>query len=309
MRRNFWLLGAFLLASTLAVAGCCTSDGGGGNGGGGGEDVDFKLGDLIEPFDPPTLEELEAAVAASGGWVDQPVLDSMQLMRERQAGEPQLATVEEALKLRNNSDEENDKIVSALGRLPASDDVVNFDAVITRTTPQALNHMNPLLSSTVTEQEVSGFSSFGLFSFDWNFTPFAATDSVVSWQTSKDGMYDKVVMRDDLLWSDGEPITAHDIEFSFQLIMTKGVPIPAMRSGTEEMKCVKAYDDHTVVFFHKKPLVTNVWNINYGILPKHVYEDSVQEDPTLTSSDHHIALEDDPVVGGGYQVVKRDNTE
>ena len=122
----------------------------------------------------------------------------------------------------------------------------------------------------MTEFEVSSLTGFGLFGFDWNFTPFASKDAVRSWQTSKDGLYDKVIMRDDLLWSDGTPITAHDIEFSFKVIMSSQVPIRAQRTGTEAIKYVKAYDDQTLVYFHNEPLQTNVWNINFSIIPKHV---------------------------------------
>ena len=63
---------------------------------------------------------------------------------------------------------------------------------------------------------------------------------------------DKVVMRDDLTWSDGKPITAYDVEFSFKVIMSKAVIIPAMRTGTDQIKYVKAYDDRTLVYFHKQ---------------------------------------------------------
>ena len=47
---------------------------------------------------------------------------------------------------------------------------------------------------------------------------------------------DKVVMRDDLIWSDGKPITAHDVAFSFKAIMSSKVPVPAMRSGPDQLK-------------------------------------------------------------------------
>ena len=60
------------------------------------EKAPFVLGDMLEPFNPPTLEELEAQVE----WVDRPVLVSMELKRERQQDEEVLATVEEALALR-----------------------------------------------------------------------------------------------------------------------------------------------------------------------------------------------------------------
>ena len=47
-------------------------------------------------------------------------------------------------------------------------------------------------------------------------------------------MMNKIVLRDDLTWSDGKPITAHDVEFSFKVIMSSAVPIPAMRQGTDQ---------------------------------------------------------------------------
>src|SRR3972149_3652736 len=61
-----------------------------------------QLGDLLEPFAPPPLEELEKSVE----WIDRPVLDGMELMREHQnnLGPPPL-TVEQSLGLRNESRE------------------------------------------------------------------------------------------------------------------------------------------------------------------------------------------------------------
>ena len=273
--------------------------------------ADFVLGDLIEDqdFKPPTLEELDAEVEKNGGWLDGEVLNSIDLLRERQKGEEPLATVEEALKLRNDSDEANEKIKSAMGQLPEDNSQIDYDAEITRHTPQSLKNTNPLLASSTTEFSVGGLIGFGLFGFDWNFRPFATAETVESWQISKDGMYDKVVMRDDLTWSDGTPITAHDVEYSFKVIMTEAVPVPAQRSGTDKLKMVKAYDDHTLVYFHKSPLVTNVWNVNFSIIPKHVFEKTLAADPTMTDSDEHVDLEESPVTGGPYEIASRSTSE
>ena len=114
-----------------------------------------------------------------------------------------------------------------------------------------------------------------------------------------------MVIRDDLTWSDGAPITAHDIEFSFKVIMSSQVPVPAMRTGTDELRAVKAYDDHTLVFFHKEGKPTNVWNLNFYVIPKHIYKDSIAEDPTLRKSEEHAKYEFYPVSGGAYKVTKR----
>jgi len=264
----------------------------------------FELGDLIEPFDPPaTLEEVDEGA----GWVDSPVVDTLQLLREQKQSEPPLVSVEEALAMKNDSDEANRKILSALSKLaPEDGSGVDYDAVLNRTISMDLNKVNVLQQSSMSEQDIAGLTGFGLFTFDWKMRPYASADTVASWRTSADRKMDKVVMRDDLTWSDGEPITAHDVEYSYRLIMTSAVPIPAVRSGMEKLAYVKAYDDHTLVYFHTASLATNVWNLNFPIVPKHVYEGSALEDPTLVTSDYHTQLEREPVVGGAYEFERRD---
>lgn len=264
------------------------------------KDTPFKLGDLIAPFTPPALAELEKSVQ----WEDGPVVDAMERLRQAKAKEPPLVTIPEALALKNDSPENNRKIYSALSALAAPDGSnVNYDTTMNRALMLDLSAMNPLLASSVSEAEIGGLMAFNLFTFDWNMIPFASKDMVKSWQTSKDHMLDKVGMRDDLTWSDGHPITAHDIAFSFKLIMTNAVPIPAQRTGTDELKWVEAYDDHTLVYFHTKPAATNIWNMNFYVVPKHIYEKSVPEDPTLRTSAFHRNLETHPVTGGEYELV------
>ena len=258
---------------------------------------------LIEPFDPPPLAEIDATAE----WIDQPVVDSLAKLRIWKAeSDRPIASVDEALAMKNDSAEANAKILSALGQLAPSDGSgVNWEATISRALAQDLRSTNPLLGSSIAESEINGLTGYGLFSFDWNMTPHASSDSVVSWQTSKDRMLDKVVLRDDLTWSDGRPITAHDVVFSYQTIMNPRVPIPAQRSGTDELRWVEAYDDYTLIFFHKRPEATNVWNLNFSVIPKHIYEGSIAEDPTLRTSEYHAAQEENPVTGGAYEIVSR----
>jgi peptide/nickel transport system substrate-binding protein len=295
MLQRVWTLSLCCLLPLTLATGCDFGDE--------AEVSEFKLGDLVADFSPPPLAELDAKAE----WIDRPVLDGMALLREKQAGETPKATVEEALALKNDSSEANEKILSALGRLPADEQAVNWDAEIVRHSAFDVKSTNPLLASSVTESDVMGLTGFGLFGFDWNFKPFASKDAVVSWQSSKDLMYDKVVLRNDLTWSDGKPITAHDVEFSYRLIMTEAVPVPAQRSGTDKIKYVKAYDDHTLVFFHKDALATNVWNVNFSVVPKHIYDNpkELAADPTLQHNDYWVKYEKSPVCGGAYVFANR----
>jgi peptide/nickel transport system substrate-binding protein len=256
---------------------------------------------LVEPFDAPPLVDIDKTAE----WIDQPVLDAAELLRESQAKEKPLATVAEALALRNEDADTNAKILSVLGRLPGSDKDVNDSATFVHHAQMDVKSLNPILQSSGTESEAWSLSGFRIFTIDWELKNFPRKETVFSWQTSKDRMIDKIVLRDDLTWSDGKPITAHDVEFSFLAIMNPRIPVPAMRSGTDELRYVKAYDDRTIVFFHKAALATNSENMNFGILPKHVYEKSIGEDPTLTKSDYHERLEMNPVCGGPYKVASR----
>lgn len=253
------------------------------------------------PFAPPPLAELDAKVT----WKSLRVVNPRQLLREQLTSEKPLCTVEEALGLRNNSQEANRKILSAMGRLPENDQQVNYGTSLIRRLKGDVKSVNPLLASSVEEFDVQSYYGIGFFSFDWRMQPFAHADTASRWETSEDGLYTKLVIRNDLTWSDGRPITAHDVEFSYHTIMDTSIPIPAVRSGTDELKSVKAYDDTTVVFFHKESRPTNVWDVNFPIIPKHVYEKTIPADKTLVSSEDHVRLENAPVTGGAYVIKSR----
>ncbi|MFM7035327.1 MAG: ABC transporter substrate-binding protein [Planctomycetia bacterium] len=264
------------------------------------EPVPEPAADAKTPFEPPSLADLDRNTK----WIDRPVKDGLAMLRAAQAAEPPPGSAQAALALENTSATNNARILSALGRLPEQGQA-DMDARIDRHVTGDLGSTNPIMISTSAEFDILGLTGFGLFSFGRDLEPFAAAETVVSWQTSADGLLDKVVMRDDLVWSDGRPITAHDIAFTVTVIMDPRVPVPAVRSGTDQMRGVHAYDDRTIVFFHKEPLATNVWNINFPVLPKHVYEKTLEADPTLKESPEHVALEQSPVSGGPYEIIER----
>ncbi len=268
------------------------------------EPKEFELGDLIPDFTPPTFEQVNGDTE----WLDKPVVDVYQLMTDRKENEVAMLTAAEALALRNNTVEDNDKIVSAMGTL-AVDGEVNYDAQWVRHTAADIRSTNPLMASSSAEFDVSGLLNLSLFTFDWNFTPYGNKDAITSWRTSSDGLMDIVTIRSDLTWSDGTKLTAYDVEYSYQVIMSSAVPIPAVRSGTDQLKGVKAYDEHTLIYFHAESLATNIWNMLFPIIPKHKYENTISDDPTLASSTAHVELDENPVTAGAYTIQKRERNQ
>jgi len=255
----------------------------------------------LEPYDPPSLEEVDS----NANWVDQPVADGRQLLRERLKKHPPLVSADEALAMENDSDEANDKIYSVLRQLPENDEQVDWDATYVHHLPGEANSLNHLMISSVVDFELLELTGLQLIGFDADFTPFAQGWAVESWQTSEDHMMDKFVIRDDLTWSDGKPFTAHDVAFSFQTIMNPRVTIPAVRGSTQKLRWVEAYDDRTVVIFHKEAMGSWTENIQFPIVPKHIYEDSLDEDPTMENSDYHLKFINKPVTCGPYEYVSR----
>ncbi len=71
-----------------------------------------------------------------------------------------------------------------------------------------------------------------------------------------------------------------------------------------------AYDDYTVVFFHKEALATNEWNINFPIIPEHVYKplydklDKMSFEELLQTPEYQ-KTELNPVSGNAYAMTNR----
>lgn len=187
-----WL---WVFVASLLMAGCPSNPDNAATTGGSGDEEEVES--LIEPFDPPTLEELDAQVT----WEPQPVEDAMDRLYEYLAQQQPLVSVETALSMKNDSEEANEQIVSALSQPPKSDSDVDWDATVNRHAYMDMKSSNPILGSSVTEFDVSGLTTPSLFAFDWDFSTFGNAEMIESWETSEDRMYDKVVLRDDVTWS------------------------------------------------------------------------------------------------------------
>lgn len=100
-------------------------------------------------------------------------------------------------------------------------------------------------------------------------------DIATTYDVSEDGKVWTVHIRDDVKFSDNQPLTAHDVAFTFKTASQSGSVV-----DLNILESVTAIDDTTVQFVLKKPQSTFVNSlIALGIVPEHAYNDHYAENP------------------------------
>ena len=136
--------------------------------------------------------------------------------------------------------------------------------------------LNSMLSSDTASNQVIGLMFDGLLNYKKNgdLVPALASDLP---KTSSDGLTYTFKLRDNLKFSDGHPLTADDVVFTYQLAYDpkyKDVASPRRGDLSKYIASVTAQDPKTVVIQTTQvfaPFLAN--HALYGILPKHVLGD------------------------------------
>ena len=100
----------------------------------------------------------------------------------------------------------------------------------------------------------------------------AIPDAAESWDVSEDALTITFHLRQDLKWSDGEPLTSADVVYTFDTIKNNAAYY--LSSNLQNVESFEAPDDYTVVFNMVQPDMSIVSNIGWYagfILPEHIY--------------------------------------
>lgn len=93
------------------------------------------------------------------------------------------------------------------------------------------------------------------------------------WDISKDGLTITFQLREDIVFSDGKPMTSEDVVFSFKFVMNEGIKAPGLRAYYEKIKSVEANGKYEVVFQYKEPYFEALGLAGgMSVLAKHFYE-------------------------------------
>ncbi len=151
---------------------------------------------------------------------------------------------------------------------------------------------NPLLAATDADRDLAYLTSRGLFRHDDSAK--VVPDLAASWTTSPDQKSYRVTLRPNLHWSDGTPLTATDVEFTYQSVRDRNIGSPLAASF--ESVTAKREDDLTTVFTLPEPYAPFLSALTLGLIPAHIW----QGVPLTDWRNANANLE--PVGAGPYQV-------
>jgi len=96
-----------------------------------------------------------------------------------------------------------------------------------------------------------------------------------SYEISDDGLEITFRLRDDVYFSDGVPVTADDVIFTFETAVNPKVDAANVASLFVDVEKPVKVDERVVKFIMKRPYFKAIENVcfwDFGILPKHIYE-------------------------------------
>jgi peptide/nickel transport system substrate-binding protein len=116
-----------------------------------------------------------------------------------------------------------------------------------------------------------------------------------SWETSPDGLTWTFDIREGVEWSDGEPLTAADIAYTYNRILDGGPEAGNWGTYLTSVETITAPDDTTVVLELSRPNAV-LPLLPIPILPEHIWSDVAESD---VKSYRNEPTDGDAVVGSG----------
>lgn len=139
--------------------------------------------------------------------------------------------------------------------------------------------LNPLLAADTISREVIGAMQADLVHIN-RVTQLTEPALAKSWKVSPDGLQYTLTLRQGLRFSDGHPVDADDVVFSFRLYLDENLHSPQrdlLIIGGKPIE-VRKLNSHSVLFQFAKPYgVAERMFDGFAILPRHLLEKSYQE--------------------------------
>lgn len=174
-----------------------------------------------------------------------------------------------------------------------------FSGTATITFVQEPDNLNPYYTSMWFSGLTTQFWLKGVWSFDDQSQPFpelaAEIPSAENGGVSEDGLTITIRLNPDVTWSDGEPLTADDFVFTYDMVMSDANIVLSRAPYEDYVTSVVAADPQTVVVTLNSPYAAWLTSLFTAVLPKHVLEPVYAAEGTLDNAEWNRA----PTVGVG----------
>jgi peptide/nickel transport system substrate-binding protein len=129
------------------------------------------------------------------------------------------------------------------------------------------SNLIPILSSDATSHEISALIFNGLVKYDKDMN--VVGDLAESWEISKDGLVITFHLRKGVRWHDGQPFTADDVLYTYQVTIDPKTPT-AYSGDFLKVKKAEVLDANTVRVSYDKPFAPALMSWGSAVLPRHL---------------------------------------
>ena len=136
---------------------------------------------------------------------------------------------------------------------------------------------NPFTSKDATSSQMAGMMYDGLFTTDPK-TGDVIPKLAKKYEIKNNDYY--VYLRKGIKWSDGKPITADDVIFTWENIIFAGLGNTSLRDSCiidGKLPTITKIDDYTVKFTLPKPFSPFLRQLSAEVAPKHIFEQATKK--------------------------------
>ncbi len=157
---------------------------------------------------------------------------------------------------------------------------------------QEFDTLSPLYTSMWFSTITYSLWNTWAWNFDENLEPIPVLvteiPSAENGGISEDGRTLTFRLRDDIVWSDGEPITADDFIFTYEMNVAPGNTVSSTYPY-DQVETIETPDAQTVVVTFTEPFAPWLATLWHSILPAHVLRPVFEADGTLDEAEWNLA--------------------
>lgn len=172
-------------------------------------------------------------------------------------------------------------------------------------TSSGIDSLNPFVAFQQDAYSTFEYIYPQLIQYDTRTLTFVG-DFATSWSTTPDGLVWTFHTHPNAKWSDGQPLTANDVAWTYNTIMKYGKGPTASLSGTlAHVASVQATDANTLVITYKKAVANVLSSLQQvPILPQHVWQRYATGNGHALKTYNNQPTSGQPLVGGGPFVLE-----